>query len=166
MSCTVTSIPYSRMDTNNFFESTGKELYEFKKSALSNKKCYMIYPIQNREEHLVATALEYFTFHPSDKKMNDKFNIEHFHLAGNDVNFRLVSFPIEFRGACENGAKHYGMKVKTTPSTLKGKKISLKLPVKNNLIVLEGKDCNNPQINDEELFRIVKAAKLAEPGVD
>lgn len=53
----------------------GYDVYKLNASRLSEDECHMFFPVQVSEELRIATALEYITFNPANKKMNDKFNI-------------------------------------------------------------------------------------------
>lgn len=82
--------------------------YELKTEKLSNDHCYMfVWPM--KEEILIMHALEYLTFHPNDKKMNDQFHVSSFSIESDTI--ILCWFPKEFKDVCKKAAAVFNLKM-------------------------------------------------------
>jgi hypothetical protein len=128
------------------------DIYKLNVASLSNEECHMFFPVYPCEELLIATALEYITFHPNNKTMNDKFKIDLVKCGG--IALFLCSFPKEFKDVCERAANLFEMTMKIMPRVMaeKGelKATALEFPAQSNILCFQGKRCNNPAIISEE----------------
>lgn len=86
-------------------------IYTLDSSKLSEKECYFFFPLDGKE-HLIATALEFMTFHPNTP-LNDKFNINP--VVDRGLGLFVCRFPIEFKNVCERVAKIFKMTMLVKP---------------------------------------------------
>jgi hypothetical protein len=75
---------------------------------------FLFFPLG--EEFLIATSLEFLIFHPSNPKMNEKFNFAVVNVG--DVRLSWCTFPKEFKEVCEKAAKTFKMKMENTPRVM------------------------------------------------
>lgn len=149
---------------------SGNDVYKLNTSMLSENECHMFFSVQPCEELLIATALEFLTFHPANKKMNDKFNINP--VKCGDIELFWCSFPKEFKDVCERAAKVFGMTIKIMPrfmvaggTTIKG--TALEFPSKENILCFQGKRCHDPKKISKECDNIVWVGNSLEKlGID
>lgn len=82
--------------------------YTIDPAKLPKDEVHLFYlAAQLGDEHLIATALEFFTFHPETKN-NNKFNM---HVITPCGSLKLIwcHFPKEFRSVCERAAAAFDM---------------------------------------------------------
>jgi|GEM_PF-5039673 len=137
----------------------GFDVYKLNTLMLSDDECHMFFPIIPCEELLIATGLEFTTFHPANKKINDKFKIDPVQCG--DIQLFWCSFPKEFKDVCERIAKVFGMTMKIMPREIAAgdsktdKGTLLQFPMKENILYFQGNRCNNPNKIEQEMENII-----------
>lgn len=144
---------------------TGNDVYCLKASALSENECHIFFPATACEELLIATALEYMTFHPANKRLNDQFSMNI--VACKNIKLFWCHFPKEFKDVCERASKVFGLTMKIMPRVMVIKGTSLEFPNKENILCFQGNRSYNPKkiyekCDDIELFGDI----LEKVGVD
>ena len=114
-------------------------VYKLNFSAFSEDECHIVYP-PGFEEHLIATALEYMTFHPANQKMNDRFK---FTIIESPIPLFWCSFPREFKDSCERAAKTFEMTMNIKPRVMILGEIALEFPAKENILCFNGNRSGN-----------------------
>lgn len=127
--------------TNDSEKNAG--VYKLNDLKLSNDECHMFFPVAEPQELLIATALEYMTFNPANKKMNDKFNLVP--VKCGDIELFWCCFPKEFKDVCERAGKLFGMTMKIMPRMYVGggidrKETTIEIPKKDNILSFQIKD--------------------------
>lgn len=160
----------------NFFEFKNHDkdkcldIYRLNVSKLSPKNCYMFFPIPLCEEMLIATALEFNTFHPSHEAASKKFNMCVVNIES--AKLFLCTFPIEFKNVCERTASLFKMTMPEIsrlmtfggPST---KGVGLQFPRQVNLLSFQGERCYDQEAISLECDRIRDAGNSLEKlGLD
>lgn len=131
------------------FDSQAKtDVYRLDPSKLSHDECHIFYPIKPCEESLITSALEYITFHPTDQKMNDKFNLDP--ITCDSINLFWCRFPKAFKDVCERTGKLFGMTLKKMPRVMVGfdmdigKQTALEFPEEERILCFQGDRSDNP----------------------
>ncbi len=129
-------------------EKKGMDVYRLDDSKLCNDRCHMFFPVDPCEELLIATALEYMTFHPKNQKMNKKFDIVPVKCAG--IELLWCNFPKEFKDTCQNAGNVFGMTMKIMPrvmvaGSLTTQGTAIEFPAKDNILSFYGKRCDDPE---------------------
>lgn len=130
----------------------------------------MFFPILPCEELLIATSLEYMTFNPYNKEMNDKYNFN-FIKCGNILLY-WCSFPKEFKDVCERAGKVFGMTMEIMSRTiaLGGKDSNttvLEFPKHENILCFKGKRSRDQEKISKECEDIGKIGNCLEKlGID
>lgn len=141
-------IDASIFEYKNFDKKNNRDFYKLNTSKLPNNECHMFYPAQECEEFLIANALEFITFNPANKEMNDKFNVGI--VKCGSIILLWCRFPREFKDVCERAAKLFHMTMKTMPRAMialdnkEKKETALELPEQDNVLCFQGERCNNP----------------------
>lgn len=151
----------------------GNDVYKLNGLKISEYECHMFFPIQPREELLIATALEHITFNPANKTMNDKFNIAA--VKCGDIELFWCSFPKEFKDVCGRAAKVFGMTMKIMPRVVVSGTFSgipktrnsaigtaIEFPRQENILCFEGKRCNDPMKIAKECEDIICVSNILE----
>jgi len=86
-------------------------IYRLNVEKLSKDECHMFWDFSSLNARLIATALEFITFHPHTK-LNEKFNITP--IPCDDSLLFLCSFPKEYKEICRRAAKTFGMHITNT----------------------------------------------------
>ena len=172
-----TSTPWVRQDPTMFeFRHYDQEMknkvYRLNVEKICQKDFHLFFPIKPCEELLISTALEFLTFHPLDKKMNEKFNIGI--VKCEKIELFWCSFPKEFKEVCEKVSKTFEMTMKNMSRAMiygskndilkflknpKEESIGLKesaiendpgttieFPSAENILCFQGNRCDNPDL--------------------
>src|SRR5687768_11919436 len=146
-----TPISFTHYKNPSFFEVTyndkfKKDVYKLNPEKLSKNECHMFFPINPCEELLIATLLEFMTFNPLNKEMNDKYN---FNIVTCDqISLFWVSIPIEFKDVCERAGKIFGMTMKIMSRLMVSgaagqMETIVDFPKHEKILNFEGPRCNN-----------------------
>ena len=117
-------------------ETNGTEVYNLNTSSLSRNKCHMIFPGPDSVELLIASTLEYFTFHPLQKHLNDQYDFQPIKMRG--IVLYQCSFPKEYKDVCERIAKQFKLTMHNIPRVIVSEKIALEFPEEENLLSFTG----------------------------
>lgn len=128
------------------------KVYELDTSRLPANECHMIFPTYPCEELLITTAIEFFTFHPANTEMNDKFKVKI--IKEENVTLFLYSIPIELMDVCKRAGKVFGMTMETKRQVLVTNEIAVELPKKSNLFSFQGERRYDPDQIDQECENI------------
>lgn len=137
---------------------TNTAVYKLNASKLCEDECHMFFPVPLSEELLIATSLEFITFHPANPKLNDKFNINPIRCG--DIELFWCRFPKEFKYVCERVAKVFGMTMQIMPRVMVAEGATrtgtlLEFPRNENILFFQGKRSNNTNKISEECANIV-----------
>lgn len=114
--------------------------YSLKKEKLSPKQAHMFFSLDQGAEFLIASELEYSTFHPTEKERNALFKFRSIKEIGEKTIW--CSFPIKYQKKCETIAKIYGFTRQPGAKNLfvkegEERKV-LKFPSEDNLLFFKG----------------------------
>jgi hypothetical protein len=159
----LTNLPF--FEYKNYDSVKGYDVYKLNETKLSNDECHMFFPVYPCEELIVSTALEFLTFHPKTS-LNQKFNINPVKCGG--IELFWCSFPKEFKDVCQKIGIVYELTMKHFPRVMVDSSgTALEMPKSNNLLVFEGKRCNNPETISKECDNVIWVGnKLEKLGID
>jgi hypothetical protein len=147
------------------------KVYMLDASRLSSANRYMFYPIKANEEHLIACALKFFTFHPFNQCEKNKFKIVT--VKVNSIELYVCSFPKEFESACGKAAEQFGMKMNNISRVMMGGGLfsglnaALECPASEKILTFQGERLDNPSYFIKKQKEIIKAGNgLAALGLD
>ena len=143
--------------------------WELKPERLPENRCHLFFLAgQPSEELLIATALEYFCFHPSNPKIHARF--ERYiikHDIKHDIDLMWVSFPKEFIPTCHKAAATFGMTLvhKSRMICLGGD--AVKMPRSEHSLIWQGKSSLDPKALLKRCDEIIAAGNHCNAlGVD
>lgn len=114
----------------------------------------MFFPIPPCQELIIATGMEFISFHPSDKLANQKYELVPVLCGG--ISLFWCSFPKEFKDVCERMGKVYNMTLKVMPRFMLMEGTGLQFPSDENLLCFQTeKRCYDHAKIEEELENIM-----------
>lgn len=89
--------------------------YVLNTDMLSKDRCNLLFPAIPSIELVITGTLEFGLFHPSHTQMNDQFSVVL--LSSGKLHWTWISFPKEYKEACERIGKIFKMEMKSVSRT-------------------------------------------------